>query len=220
MENRVRLLHSWREKVRPEGQKCSLSNTIFSQNHSLLGTSWTRVHMSHENPFSRVSKSHAGHYRCRADNGLEPAIDADFQLLVQGMLFILSSSSMILFYPPLRPLCELQSKWGALAIVPFSVLYFLLTRAVWWWFSSLFHAFCWFSTSSPVFAVSRKVSKLSNSYMKLYHSSCSSNHQVRLHSWSEDQWRSISHMFHQIRLSSLSISVDQGWSSCFNWWNY
>lgn len=46
------------------------------------------MHLNDDRSLSPVTKSHAGHYQCRADNGLEPAIDSDFQLLVLGMMFL------------------------------------------------------------------------------------------------------------------------------------
>lgn len=52
-------------------------------------TGWVRVNTENDLSLSMITKSHASHYKCRADNGLEPAIESDFQLLVSGMILSL-----------------------------------------------------------------------------------------------------------------------------------
>ena len=52
----------------------------------LSDSRWISVSVDHTLTLRKVSRLDAGHYRCRADNGLEPAIETDFQLLVSGML--------------------------------------------------------------------------------------------------------------------------------------
>lgn len=115
MGNRVRLSLSWRRTVGRESALPLLN--LFSNHFSVIGGTWTRVLLNLENTITRVSKSHAGDYRCRADNGLE-AVDTDFQLLVLGTTIFFSLLYMLqkLVLPATGPLCELQSKWGALVM--------------------------------------------------------------------------------------------------------
>ena len=64
--------------------------------------------MNEDLSFTHVTRSHAGHYKCRAENGLEPAIEIDFQLLVSGMIVLLAiHKSYELVFPATGPLCGL-----------------------------------------------------------------------------------------------------------------
>ena len=67
-----------------------------------LESGWSRVDLKSDMLLSHVTRSHTSLYKCRAENGLEPAIETDFQLLVSGMNFSEpSTSGKNLFYPPL-----------------------------------------------------------------------------------------------------------------------
>ena len=82
--------------------------------HWILGYEWKKLISSQGRYTMQVSKSEAGSYRCRAENGVEPSLESDFQLQVSGTelanTFFWGS-----FYPP-RTVLSYYSKWGALAL--------------------------------------------------------------------------------------------------------
>ena len=69
------------------GQIIASANPYLIADCSSLESGWKEIHLDEDGSIPQVSRSHAGHFRCRASNGLEPAIETDFQLLVQGMNF-------------------------------------------------------------------------------------------------------------------------------------
>ena len=51
---------------------------------SMVGYEWKKL-TSFDGKYSMsVSKSDAGSYKCRAENGVEPSVETDFQLHVSG----------------------------------------------------------------------------------------------------------------------------------------
>lgn len=59
--------------------------------HLIVDHVWVPMRSQERYILSRVSKSDAGLYKCRAENGMEPAIETTFQVHVLGMNTALST---------------------------------------------------------------------------------------------------------------------------------
>lgn len=49
-----------------------------------IDSGWVPARLDSSKSLTRVSKSDANHYQCRAENGVGPAIEASFQIIVSG----------------------------------------------------------------------------------------------------------------------------------------
>lgn len=79
---------------------------------STSGYEWRKVDSLRGKYTIQVSKSDAGSYQCRADNGIERHIQSDFELEVSGTR-TLHTLCRVLVLPAKGSVLSCQSKWGA-----------------------------------------------------------------------------------------------------------
>ena len=88
----------------------TLSLTEFPR--QILGYEWKKLNSFDGKYSMQVSKSDAGWYKCRAENGVEPSVENDFQLQVSGTETPFTSCCGLVL-PAKGPELSSQSKWGA-----------------------------------------------------------------------------------------------------------